>query len=186
MRSANAKARDDLEGLIASSIGPLEAFVRMRAGTLVRERESVHDLVQSVCREALVDLPKVEYRDDRQFMNWLFLIATRKILDRAKFYRRERRDVARERPLAASEDVDRLLACYSRIATPSRIVSAREELSRIEHAIAALPPAQREAVAYVKVLGIPYTLVAERLSRSESAVRALVARALATIAERLD
>ena len=184
VRAARDGDRHALEQLVTLHTGPLAAFVRARAGDLVREQESVDDLVQSVCREALSDLSRIEYRGDREFRSWLFLLATRKILDRKKFYRRERRDIGR---VAALPDagVSRLLDAYGTVATPSRIASAREELARIENAIGELPEPQRDAVLYVKLLGIPYADVAERLGRSESAVRGLVARGLTELAERL-
>lgn len=185
VRAAGAGNRAALEELVAVHAGRLAAFVRARAGELVREQEAVEDLVQSVCREALADLSQVEYRGDREFRSWLFMLATRKILDRKKFYQRECRDVGREVGLPDA-GVSRLLDAYGTVATPSRIASAREELARIEAAIAALPEPQRDAVLYVKLLGISYADVAERLSRSESAVRGLVARGLSELAERLQ
>ncbi len=51
--------------------------------------------------------------------------------------------------------------------------------------VGSLPAAQRDAVAYVKLLGLSYERVARRMGRSESAVRGLVARGLATLAEEL-
>lgn len=177
--------RGALAALVAEHLPPLEAFVRGRAGNLIRDKESVHDLVQSVCREALADLSDIDYRGEREFRNWLFVLATRKILDRHKFYRRAQRDAAREQPLDRV-DTERLLQAYGALATPSRIASAREELVRIEAAVARLPLAQREAVGYVKLLGLPYEQVAERMGRTPSSVRGLVARALAAIADELD
>ena len=182
--AARAGDRSALAALVSEHLPRLEAFVRVRAGALVTDRESVHDLVQSVCREALADLSAIEYRGSREFRSWLFLLATRKILDRKKFYQREQRDVARECSLEQA-DTERLLEALSAVVTPSRIASAREELARIEHAVATLPAPQRDAVAYVKVLGLSYAQVARRMGRSESAVRGLVARGLATVAEEL-
>lgn len=182
--AAKAGDRSALERILLQHLDPLRAFVRVRAGAVVVERESVDDLVQSVCREALADLDEIEYHADPQFRAWLFLLATRKILDRKKHLLRDRRDVSRERSFAAESEVE-LLGAFAGLATPSRVASAREELDRIEGAVRELPDNQRDAVAYVRLLGLSYPDVAARMEMSESAVRGLVARGLATIAEQL-
>ena len=170
--------------LIAEHLAPLEAFVRVRAGAVVLERESVADLVQSVCREALADLSQIEYRGARSFRNWLFLLATRKILDRKKHHLRAARDIRRERASVDSGEAA-LLAAYATIASPSRVAAARDEIARIETALATLPEAQQDAVAYVKLLELPYAEVAARMAITESAVRNLVARGLSNLVDRL-
>ncbi len=175
--------RNAIASLLVDHLPPLEAFVRVRAGELLLAKETPHDLVQSVCREALADLSQFEYREATQFRSWLFLLATRKILDRAKHHRRDKRDVEREQP--ACVDASALLSCYASFVTPSQHASAREELSRAERALRELPDAQRDAVAYVKLLGLPYPDVSERMEVSESAVRGLVARGLAAIGDSL-
>ncbi|MEZ5962212.1 MAG: sigma-70 family RNA polymerase sigma factor [Planctomycetota bacterium] len=182
--AARAGDRDAVAKLVTRHMAPLEAFVRLRAGKVLTERESVNDLVQSVCREALADLGEFHYRGERELRNWLLLLATRKILDRQKHHGRAQRDVARER-VVDPLDAGALLEAYACLATPSRVASAREELARFEAAVDALPDAQREAVVYVKLLGLPYDAVAERLARTEASVRGLVGRALAAIAETL-
>jgi len=171
--------RDALGRLLELMQVPLTAFVRVRAGDLVLERESAHDIVQSVCREVLEDLGAFRYRGDAELRNWFFLLATRKLLDRRKFHRRARRDVGRE--IAA----DALLDCYGAFASPSRVASAREELARIEAALQRLPATQRDAIAYSR-LGLSYTDVAERMAATESAVRSLVSRGLARLADELE
>ncbi len=176
--------RAALAKLVAEHMPPLQAFVRVRAGAMLQEQESVGDLVQSVCREALDHLSAIDYRGDAQLRSWLFLLATRKILDRNKYYRRAQRDVAKRVPLD-DHATQALLRAYGPVATPSQIASAREELDRIERTVAQLPDAQRDAIAYVKLLGLGYADVARRLDVTESAVRGLVARGLATLAERL-
>lgn len=180
MRSAQRGDRAALGALLERMQIPLTAFVRVRAGDLVLERESAHDIVQSVCREVVEDLGEFEYRGDTALRNWLFVLATRKLLDRKKFYQRARRDAGRE------VAPDALLDCYASVATPSRVAAAREELARIELALQQLPDTQRDAVAYSRLLGLPYSTIAERMATTESAVRSLVSRGLARLADELE
>ncbi len=187
LRETVVRARDGDERavgeLLAEHLPPLEAFVRLRAGSLLTERESIHDLVQSVCREALQDIHDIEYRGEREFRNWLYLLATRKLVDRGRFHRQAKRDAARERGLGSNPGS--LLRSYASILTPSRAASAREEVERIEAAIQRLPGQQAEAVAYSRVLGLDYPDIAARMKVSESAVRAAVSRGLARLADEL-
>ena len=80
-----------LNSLFARNLPPLMAFIRMKAGGVVLARESISDLAQSVCREALMDAEDFEYRGEAEFRNWLFLQATRKILDRARYLKAQKR-----------------------------------------------------------------------------------------------
>lgn len=176
-----------LDSLFARNLPPLVAFLRARAGKAIAARESAHDLAQSVFREVLQDVDRIELKGEAAFRNWLFQQATRKILDRAKFHGRERRDAAREETIpTAGPGVDAILACYASIATPSRHVAAREELQRFEDAVQQLPDNQRDAVTMSRLMGLDYAQIAEQMGLSESAVRGLVARGLATLSSALD
>ena len=176
------------DSLFARNLPKLVAFIRARAGGVVAAKESVHDLAQSVCREALADLDKFDYRGEEAFRHWLFVRATRKICNRHRFHHRAKRDVSREaQDFAPSEDeASQIIDCYATLGSPSRIVGAREELERIEKALADLPDAQREAVALSRVAGLSYEEIAEQLDRSESSVRGLVMRGLARLAALLE
>lgn len=176
----------DVDALFARHLPPLVAFVRARAGRAVAARESAIDIAQSVCREVLQDMGKLEYRSDEAFRGWLFMQASRKILDRNRFLHRERRDVSREQERGPSDaEAESLLTAYATLGTPSRCASAREELARIEAAVETLPEAQRDAVAMSRLMGMGYADIAQLMNLSESAVRGLVARGLAAIAARL-
>lgn len=176
-----------LDSLFARNLPPLVAFLRARSGKAIAARESAHDLAQSVFREVLQDVDRIELKGEAAFRNWLFQQATRKILDRAKFHGRERRDVGREQALpSASPGADALLACYASIATPSRHAAAKEELGRFESAVQQLPENQRDAVTMSRLMGLDYAQIAEQMGITESAVRGLVARGLAALSSALD
>ncbi len=173
-----------MNSVFARNLNPLVAFIRARAGRDLMERESAHDLAQSVCREVIQDLADFEYRGDEEFRAWLFQQATRKILDRARYHHREKRAVSREVAMPDDEaSAEALLACYATLCTPSQYASARDELARFEAAVQRLPEAQRDAVTMSRLMNLSYGVIAEQLGVTESAVRGLVARGLATLAE---
>jgi RNA polymerase sigma-70 factor (ECF subfamily) len=175
-----------LPRLIEHCLPGLRAWIRLQTGEALRAKESASDLAQSVCLELLQDLSSFEYRGEAAFRQWLYRAAERKIRDRARYWQAERRDVAREqRPRAEDERADELLDCYATFCTPSRVAVAREELARIETAFAALSPEHREVILLARMLGLPHAEIAQRMHRSEGAVRVLLFRALAELAEEL-
>lgn len=174
--------RDAINALFARNLPLLEAFIRVRVGAAVARRESIRDIAQSVCREAVVDLDRFEFLGEKEFRNWLFLEAGRKILKKARFHRQERRDVGREEGAVDAEGAETLRAAYASFLTPSVCADAREEVAAIEAAIASLPEPQRDAVTMTRLLGLSTADAANELGVSESAVRGLVARGLARVA----
>ncbi len=186
MAAARSGGPRGLDTLFARHLPPLIAFIRAQSGQAVMARESAADLAQSVCREVLEDAPKIQLKDEGAFRNWLFMAASRKVLDRARFLGRERRDIAREVPIPDSlSEADALMASVASQLTPSVFASALELKDRFESAIQLLPKDQRDAVTMARLLELSYAQIAERMDRSESSVRSLVHRGLAQVADRL-
>lgn len=187
--AADAERRSK-EALFARHVDGLHAFVRLRMGPKLRAKESSVDIVDSVFREVLGDLDQFEVRDDAGARRWLFQQAERKIIDRGRYWNRDKRDPGREVEIDARtrtrHDDQRVLECYQSFFTPSRDAAAREELSRVEAAFEELPPDYREVILLSRVVGLPHTEIAERLGRTEGAVRTLLSRALARLATLLD
>lgn len=181
---ARGGSREALEALVVAHLPALRAYVRVQAGRELRELESCSDLVQSACREVLEDLSSFEYRDEAAFRCWLYRSAERKVLDRARFHHRARRDVRREQTVAEGDT--RLLDCYATFCTPGHHAVAREQEERIESAIEALPPTYREALRLRYVVGLSNKEIAEQLGRTPEYVRMLLARARHKLGLRLE
>jgi RNA polymerase sigma-70 factor (ECF subfamily) len=181
---ARAGDRSALESLVVEHVPALRAFVRVRAGPALRERESCSDLVQSACREVLADLQQFEYRNEAGFRCWLYLAAERKIQDRVRHHARDRRDAAREEPLGDADG--QVLDQYASFCTPSRVAIAHEELARIERALDGLPATYRDALRARHVLGLSNSEIARDLKRTPEYVRMLLARARSKLSQALD
>lgn len=187
LAAARAGEPRALTTLFQRNLPPLVAFIRARAGKAIAARESANDIAQSVFREVLMDAERIELKGEGAFRNWLFMQATRKVLDRAKFHGRDRRDAAKEVAIPeAGPAADALLACYATIASPSQHAVAKEELARFEAAVQELPENQRDAVTMSRLMGLEYEQIAEQMGMSESSVRGLVARGLAALSSHLD
>jgi len=167
-----------IDDLVAQHLPRLHAYIRLRMGKTLRAREGSMDLVQSVCRELVSHLGDFEYRDEQQFLGWLFTTALRKVQEKQRYHDREARDPARE---VADAGDDALAAAH--LLTPSREAIGRERLQRVADALAALPDDYREVIGLARIAGLSHREIAERMQRSEPATRKLLGRALASLGE---
>lgn len=175
-----------LDSLLEEHLPTLNAYVRLRTGPALGHKESISDLVQSTCREALQRYERVPSLDDLDFRYWLFALAERKIRNKARHWRAERRDRRREvRTMSAAEERE-LAAAYGRFHSPSHGVVLSDEYERVERAMNTLPPDYREVILLHHLAGLPHRAIAARMERTEGAVRQLLSKALARLARRLD
>jgi RNA polymerase sigma-70 factor (subfamily 1) len=185
---AQAAARGDsdaVEKLLQIHLPALNAFVRLRAGEMLRAHESSSDLVQSVCREVLANIEHFKHPGEGAFKGWLYTTALRKICNRVEYYRAEKRDPRREVD-AEALDPAHLLATYRSFSSPSHRASVKEEVARIENAFAQMPDEYREVITLAHVAGLSRGEIAVQMQRSEEAVRQLLHRALVRTAELLE
>jgi RNA polymerase sigma-70 factor (ECF subfamily) len=159
----------------------LRAFVRLRAGDVMGGREDHSDIVQSACRDVLENLERYKHGGDEGFRRWLYRTALRKIADRYEYYRAKKRDVLREGALGSDPG-----AAPDAAPSPSQHAIAKEEAARIERALTEMPDDYREVVVLSRYVGMTHREIAAEMGRSELAVRTLLSRALARLAELLD
>lgn len=176
--------------LLLRNLPMLEAYVRLHAGAKVRQKESLSDLVQSVCVEVLQDLPKFQFRGEPQFRHWLCKQALHKIINKNEYYQAKKRDMGRERSTgeggSSVAGPASLQMAYASVMTPSRVVSGREAVVRFEGAFDLLPEDYRQAITLQRLVGLDYAQIAAEMDRSEGAVRNLVYRGLARLSALLD
>ena len=174
---------EDLE----EHLGVLRAFIHLRLGRALRAKEETQDLVQSVCREVLAEVPPREMRGSSGFRKWLLQAAENKIRDRWRHWRREKRDPAREVDLDSTRAADGETACQlASWITPSRQAASREELARLEKVFCELPADYREVIVLARLQGWSHERIAAKLGRTELATRTLLSRALARLALALE
>jgi RNA polymerase sigma-70 factor (ECF subfamily) len=170
--------------LLTKHLPSLRAFVHLKIGPLVRRKEEDDDVVQSICREVLADLPRFRFAGEAEFRHWLFTHALHKVHNKHRHHRAERRDAVREEPQPGTDDNSGLQQAYATLCTPSRHAVAREELAAFEAAFHSLPEDRREAVLLRRVVGLDYGTIAAKLGKTEGAIRNLVYRGIAEIAAR--
>lgn len=165
-----------VEQLVTRHLPALRAFVRLRMGLELRNREESCDIVQSVAREVLQHEDRFAHGGEDGFRTWLFTTAHRKVVNRLEHWRAEKRNAHREQPIELPDGLSGLTA------SPSQHASAREELTSVEAAFDQLTAEQREVVTMSRLLDMSHAEIATRLERSEVAVRKILSRALAKLA----
>jgi RNA polymerase sigma-70 factor (ECF subfamily) len=173
-----------VQSLLIRHLPKLEAYVRLKAGAAVRSRESLSDVVQSVCVEVLRDAGTFEYRGEPEFTHWLCRQALHKIINKQQFHTAAKRDLNRE--ITPRDDQHSYLDCYRTVITPSQVAVGREHWEAFEAAFDQLPDDYREAVTLRRVVGLSYADIATQTGRSEGAVRNLVYRGIARLSTLLD
>lgn len=185
-RRAAAGDANALAQLLTRHLPAVRAFVRAHMGPQLRARESMSDIVQSVCRELLTHQDRFRHPGEGGFAAWLFTTARRKIQNRARDLERDKRDAAREVQAPDESALAALGGAYARISSPSGNALRREEIERLEAAIDALPAEQREAITLAHLVGLSRAEIGAQMGRTEEAVRQLLHRARARLAMLLE
>lgn len=166
----------------------LFAFVDRQLGTGLRRKLEPEDILQEVSAEAIRALPQIQF-GDRDPFSWLCQIAERKIIDsHRKFFAAQKRDAGREVGLGAGSDtanpggglINMLVASMT---TPSQAFSRNVKEARLQEAIQQLPSDQREALRLRYVENLPSKEIAERIGKSDAAVRVMLTRSLKKLQE---
>jgi RNA polymerase sigma-70 factor (ECF subfamily) len=186
-RLAQKGDRAALEALLERHLPALRAYIRLRMGPRVRRWEAESDLAQSVCAEAIGNLDDIEYRNESAFRQWLFSAALHKLVTKDRYFRAQKRDTDRVLTnLPGPEGTDPMVALVCRnLATPSEHAEEREAMERVERALDQMSETEREVILLSRLAGRSTREIAEHMDRSEAAVRALLARALATLSRHL-
>ena len=188
VQRASAGDHVAIDVLLERHLPGLRNYVRRNINPGVLAKESSSDLVQSVCREVLQNVDRFEYQGEAAFRNWLYQAALRKIIDRQRYYKAEKRDQAREVAPGggdASLSADELAQIAVSLGTPSRDAMMREEVERLERGFATLSEGDRRIIRAIYLEGLTHAQVAERLECTEVASRKMLSRALARLSKRV-
>jgi len=192
-RLARIRARDPhaLASFIESHRPQLMAFIEREVGASLRRKVEPEDVFQETSAEALRALPTVEL-GDRDPFSWLCQIAERRIIDLARrFFGAQKRDAGREVPLGAGGGSDTHQAglinlLVASMTTPTQAFSRNAREVKLREALEKLPSEQREALRLRYIENLPSKQIAERLGKTDAAVRVMLTRSLKKLHELLE
>ena len=171
---------------------PLTAFIDRRVGAALRRKVEPEDLFQEVVVEAVRALPSSP-PGDRDLFGWLCQIAEHRIIDAHRFhFEAQKRDAGREVSLqgaatpAGSSEAGLIHLLALSMTTPSQAFSRNVREQRMYEALASLPEDQREALRLRYIENLPSKQIAEKLGRTDAAVRVLLTRSLKKLQQLLE
>lgn len=165
----------------------LLAYIERQLGAALRRKVEPDDIVQEVSVEAVRALPSIDL-DGREPLAWLCQVAERRIIDaHRRFFDAQKRSAGREVPLDAggTNQVGLVNLLVVTMTTPSQAFSRDQREFRLHQAIEKLPADCRDALRMRYVEGLPSKEIAERLGKSDGAVRVMLTRSLKKLEELL-
>lgn len=161
------------EKYIAQVVGFAAQFVGIRA----RAEELAQDVFLQIYRTRARYVPRA------RFKTWLYRMVTNACLSELRRGDYRGRVQSLDHPPATHGDDPQLLETPTR--SSEDVLLGQEVVSRLQSALAELPPQQRAALLLARVEGLSYEEVAAALETSVSAVKSLVHRATVSMREQI-
>ena len=160
----------------------LLAFIRKRLGAALKTRVEEEDILQETGAEAIRSLTP-EWPGDKDPFSWLCQIAERKIVDiHRHHFGAQKRDAGRERSLdyksSSGEEIGLVNMLVKSMTTPSKAFSRNAKEALLYEALEQLNEEQREAVRLKYIEGWPSKDIADKLGKSDAAVRVMLTRTM--------
>ncbi|MDZ4780007.1 MAG: sigma-70 family RNA polymerase sigma factor [Planctomycetia bacterium] len=166
----------------------LLGFIEKQLSAALRRKVDPEDLVQEISADAFRALAQVDLAERDPF-SWLCQIAERRIIDaHRRYFGAQKRDAGREVQLQGGADssqsplVDLLIVSMT---SPSSAFSRNQRENLLLAALDKLPGEQRDALRMRYIENLPSKEIAERLNKSDVAVRVMLTRSLKKLQELL-
>ena len=169
--------------------GYLWALAHAQLDPQLKRQLDASDIVQQTLLRAHAALPGLRDRSPNVLAAWLRQILATELIDAVRYCKRDKRDVARERSLAA--DIDQSAAgLESWLAadhtSPSMAAERNEQMLHLANALLELPVDQREIVILKHLRDRTLQQIADECGRTVPAIAGLLRRGLAKLREVLE
>jgi RNA polymerase sigma-70 factor (ECF subfamily) len=147
---------------------------------------------EDVCQDAYVaafrQITSFRPHNEEAFRRWLMTIAERKLVDAIRAQRAAKRGGGRRAEVPASDPqassvIELLDAVAVHERTPSRSAAHREMVLHVQNALDSLKEEYRDALRLHYIENLTVAEAAERMDRTQGAVRMLCSRGLRKLAE---
>ena len=171
-----------LAGYVESVRPQLLAFIQRRLGTGLARKVEAEDILQEVSAEAVRALPQTKLNPQAVF-SWICQIAEHRIIDvHRHFFAAQKRDAGREVPLqtpAKGKEGGGLLdLLVASMTSPSQAFSRNVRELRLRVAVEELSAEEQEVLRLRYMENLPTKEIAERVDKSDGALRVMISRSL--------
>src|SRR5262245_51720010 len=148
-------------------------IARQHLDQRLRGKVDSSDIVQQALLQAYASRDQFRGQTEAERIGWLRQILAHCLANTLRDFMRDKRDIARERPIEealneSSARVEEWLAAEQ--STPSQAAVKHEETLRLADALAKLPEVQRDALLLHHWEGWPLAEIGAKLGRSSTAV----------------
>lgn len=185
--SQKISSTEDLAAFIESHRRQLLAYADRNIGPALRTRVEPEDIVQEVVVSALsaIDQFQAEGRDPFRL---LCQLAEQRIIDAHRHHvgaqkRSAAREVSMDAPVVGGDGFGFINMLVASITSPSQAFSRDQKEFQLQQAIAELNDEQREILRLRFVEGLPTKDIAERIGKSDGAIRVTLTRTVAHLQE---
>ena len=166
----------------------LRLLARLQLSPRLHAKLDASDIVQQTLLHDHANRSQFRGRTEAEWLAWLRAILANALAAAGRRFAAEARDLDREHSLEArleqsASRLEGLLAADQ--SSPSERAVRGEELLRLAHAMACLPPDQQRVVELHHLKGLPVAEVAGRMGRTRPAVVGLLFRGLKRLRELL-
>lgn len=174
---------------LARERGRLLGAIDRQIGAALRRKVEPEDILQEVSVACVKACAEVDL-SERDIFAWLCQMAERRVIDaHRRYFGAQKRAAGREVPLDGKPTpqsngalVDLLIASLT---TPSEAFSRGQREFQLLEALATLPAEAQQAIKMRYVENLPSRDIAEKLGKSDGAVRVLLSRSIKKLGDLL-
>lgn len=164
----------------------LTGFIERQLGTGLRKKVEPDDIFQEAAAEAV---KRVDQAFDDPF-RWMCRICEQKVIDAyRRYYGAAKRDAGREisadSPAGDQSQAGIAELLVASLTSPSEVFSREQKHLKMLQALEQIPEEQREALRLRYFEGLASREIAERLGKSDGAVRVMLSRSLSKLQDLL-
>lgn len=171
----------------------LRVYVERNMSAALRQKIDADDLIQEVVMSCLQAQAEVDLTE-RDLFGWVCHMAQRRIIDAGrKFTGAKKRDAGREVSLhggraGGSEEGQQGLIhlLIASVTSPSRAFSRNQKEFHLLAALEELPEDQREALKLRYIDALPTKEIAEKMGKTDGAIRVMLTRSLKRLGDIME